>query len=89
MIKLITPIVAIFLLSTGSANAASALSSNQAVTVCKAHFKDNVEGYKRAKVADMRSSRSSHKITFRVISESGKTKSKCVVNKADGSIEML
>lgn len=89
MIKFITPIVAVFLLSTDTANAASASSSNQAVTACKAHFKNNVGGYKRAKVADIRSSRSSHKITFRVISESGKTKSKCVVNKADGSIEIL
>ena len=93
MIKYLTPITttlaAALLLTTGSVYASPIVTSNQAVTACKAHFKENVDGYKRAKVADVRDSRANHKIMFRVISDTGNAKTKCVINKDDGSIVLF
>lgn len=86
MTNYLAPIATALLLTAGAANAGAVKTSNQAVTACKAHFKDNVDGYKRSKVADVRSSRANHKVLFRVISTTGNVKAKCVVNKADGSI---
>ena len=89
MIKYLTPFAAVILLSTGVANANQIKSSNQAVTVCKTHLKSNVEGYKRAKLGKVRSSRDSHLVTFSVSTEEGRGKTKCVVNKDTGAISLL
>ena len=88
MTKFLVPVAATLFLTIGVANANPITTSNQAVSACKTHLKNNVDGYKRAKVSDVRSSRANHKITFRVKSESGNVKTKCVVDKADGSIAL-
>jgi hypothetical protein len=85
MIKSLIPLAATVLLSTGVANAGS---SNQAVTVCKSHLKENVEGFKRAKLGKVRNLRDSHVISFVVSSDAGSSSTKCVVNKEDGSIAL-
>ena len=89
MIKYLTPIAAALLLTTGVANANIVKTSNQAVTVCKAHLKDNVDGYKNARLSKVRSSKAAHTVTFAVTSEAGRASTKCVVNKADGSTALL
>lgn len=89
MIKYLTPIAAALLLTTGVANAGAVKSANQAATVCKAHLKSNLDGYKRAKLGKVRSSRASHIITFAVTSDAGRSNTKCVVNKEDGTIELM
>ena len=89
MIKYLTPIAAVILLSSGVANANVIKSSNQAVTVCKTHIKSNVDGYKRAKLGKIRSSGANHTVTFAVSTDSGRANTKCVVNKDDGAITLL
>ena len=89
MIKYITPIAAALLLTSGVVNANIVKTSNQAVTVCKAHLKDNVDGYKRANLGKVRSSKAAHTVTFSVISDTGRSSTKCVVSKDDGSIALL
>ena len=89
MIKYLTPIAAALLLTTGVANANIIKSSNQAVTVCKAHLKSNVDGFKRAKLGKVRSSKANHTVTFAVTSDAGRGSTQCVVNKSDGSIALL
>jgi len=89
MIKYLTPIAAALLLTAGVANANITKTSNQAVTACKAHLKANVDGYKRAKLGKVRSSKANYAVTFAVLSEAGRSSTKCVVNKADGSMALL
>ena len=88
MNKYLTPIAITLLLSSGLANANPVKTSNQAVTVCKAHLKETVPGFKRAKLGQVRSSREHHTITFSVNSDSGRSRTKCVVNKQDGAIAL-
>jgi len=88
MIKYLTPITFAFLLTTGVANAEPVKSGNQAVTVCKAHLKANIEGFKRARLKKIRSSRSEHTVIFSVSDETGRSNTTCTVNKADGSISI-
>ena len=88
MIKTITPIALTFLIASGAANANIVKTSNQAVTACKSHIKTNVEGFQRAKLSKVRSSRQHHKVTFAVTSNGNRTKTVCLVNKEDGAIAL-
>lgn len=87
MTKYLTTIAATLLLT---ANVASAkITSNQAVTACKTHLKENLEGFKKARLGKIRGSRDSHKITFSVSTDQSRQSTKCVVNKKTGSIVIL
>lgn len=87
MIKYLTPIAAALLLT---ANVASAnTTKNQAVTVCKIYLKANVDGFKKARLGKIRSSREAHIISFAVSTDQGRETTTCAVNKDTGSIVIL
>ena len=88
MIKYLTPITIALLLSSGLTNAAVIKTSNQAVTICKAHLKANVAGFKRAKLGQVRNSRDFHTLTFSVTSDNGRERTKCIVTKDDGVVAL-
>ena len=88
MTKYMTPIAIAFFLASGVANANIVKTGNQAVTVCKAHIKENVPGYKVAKLSKVRNSSLQHKVTFSVTADAGRTKTLCLVNKQDGVVEL-
>lgn len=87
MIKYLAPIAAALLLTVNVANAKT--TSNQAVTACKAHLKANVDGFKKARLGKVRSSRDQHKITFAISTEQGRQSTKCAVNKETGAVVIL
>lgn len=87
MIKYLTSFAVALLLSANVANAKT--TSNQAVTACKAHIKENVQGFKKARLGKVRSSRDAHKITFAVSTDQGRQNTKCAVNKDTGSVVIL
>ena len=88
MIKYLTPIVIMFLFSSGIANASVVRTNDQVVTACKTHLKENVEGFKGAKLSKIRNSRDYHKVTFAVSRDSGREKTICLVDKQDGGIKL-
>ena len=88
MIKYLTPIAAIFLLSAGIANAKVIKNSNQAVTVCKSYLKENVQGHKRSNLNKVRGQRGNFLVQFAVTTEEGRTNTKCLVNRDDGSVTL-
>ena len=88
MIKYITPIAASLLLMTGIANAEPVKTGAQAVTICKAYMKTNVEGLKKARLGKIRSSKEGFKITFAVRDASGRNSTKCSVDRAEGTVTL-
>jgi hypothetical protein len=88
MIKYLTPLAFVLLTVTGAANANVVKSSGQAVTACKSHIKENVQGVTGAKMNGLRTVRGHHVITFSVSNESGRQKTVCKVNRKDGTIAL-
>jgi hypothetical protein len=87
MIKYLAPIAVALVLTVNVASANT--TKNQAVTVCKTYLKANIEGFKKARLGKVRSSREEHKITFSVSSDQGRESTTCAVNKDTGSIAIL
>ena len=86
MTKYLASLTLVLLTVTGAANATIIKTSGQAVTACKSHIKQNVQGVTSAKSIKIRSLRGNHVITLAVKSESGRQKTVCSVNRKDGSI---
>ena len=88
MIKYLAPLALVLLTVTGAANANAVKTSGQAVTACKSHIKENVQGVTSAKMNGVRTVREHHIISFAIRDESGRHRTVCSVNRKDGSIEL-
>ena len=86
MIKYLTPIALVLLTATGVANANAVKTSGQAITACKSHIKENVQGVTSAKMNGVRTVREHHNISFAIRDESGRYRTVCSVNRKDGTI---
>ena len=88
MIKYITPVAVSLLLISGITNAEPVKTGAQAATICKAYMKTNVEGLKKARLGKIRSSKEGFKVTFAISDASGRHSTKCLVNRAEGTVTL-